>query len=412
VLVSLRGNPPARNRHDDTGSGCIPSRPSEIAVIRTRIGIERFRITRTLVLSSFFIAGLLITGATKLAATSGTFAFTGSLNTPRYYHTATLLLSGEVLVTGGTDVNDNPLASSELYNPATGTWSATGSMAASRGQGFTATLLPNGEVLVAGGYYNGTCLATAELYNSSTGEWTATGSMSQPRCYHSAALLPNGDLLVAGGTNSAGTAGTSAELYNPSTGKWQTTGNLNTSRENGAATLLANEVLLAGGENFKNGVETILTTAELYNPSSGVWSVTGSMITGIYSPASALLGNNDVLIANAAQFYSPTTASWAKTGPLPRTAENPLRATLLPNGNVLASGTNCSYSGCGHVPTATCFLYTTSTNSWSVTGKLNQPRIDHTSTLLLNGKVLIAGGLDRGLGTGITILGSAELYTP
>jgi len=374
--------------------------------------MQSFKMTRTLVLSSLLITGLLGTGAVRALA-AGSFALTGSLNTARYDHTATLLMSGEVLVTGGTDVNDNPLASSELYNPATGTWSATGSMAASRGQGFTATLLPNGEVLVAGGYYNGTCLATAELYNSSTGQWTATGSMSQPRCYHSAALLPNGDLLVAGGTNSTGTAGASAELYNPSTGRWQTTGNLNTSRENGAATLLANgEVLLAGGENFINGVETILTTAELYNPSSGVWSVTGSMITGIYSPASALLGNNDVLIANAAQFYSPTTASWAKTGPLPRTAENPLRATLLPNGNVLASGTNCSYSGCGHVPTATCFLYTTSTNSWSVTGKLNQPRIDHTSTLLLNGKVLIAGGLDRGLGTGITILGSAELYTP
>ena len=380
-------------------------------MIRTRIGIERFRITRTLALSDFLIAGLLLTGATKLWATSGTFAFTGSLNTPRYDHTATRLMSGEVLVTGGTDVNDNPLASAELYNPATGTWSVTGSMASSRGQGFTATLLPNGEVLVAGGYYNGTCLTTAELYNSSTGRWTTTGSMSQGRCFHTAALLPNGDVLVAGG--SAGTAGTSSELYNPSTGKWQTTGNLNTSRENGAAILMANgEVLLAGGENFVNGVETILTTAELYNPSSGIWSVTGSMITGIYSPASALLGNSDVLIANAAQFYSPTTASWVKTGPLPRTAINPLRATLLPNGNVLASGTACSYSGCGHVPTATCFLYTTSNNSWSVTGSLNQPRIDHTSTPLLNGKVLIAGGLDRCLGTGITILGSAELYTP
>lgn len=285
-------------------------------MIRTRIGIERFRITRTLALSSFLIAGLLITGATKLSATSGTFAFTGSLNTPRYDHTATLLMSGEVLVTGRTDVNDNPLASSELYNPATGTWSATGSMAASRGQGFSATLLPNGEVLVVGGYYNGTCLATAELYNSSTGQWTAAGSMTQPRCFHSATLLPSGDVLVAGGTNFAGTAGTSAELYNPSTGKWQTTGNLNTSRENGAATLLANgEVLLAGGENFVNGVETILTTAELYNPSSGVWSATGSMVTGVVLLASALLGNNDVLIANGAQFYSPTTASWAKTGP-------------------------------------------------------------------------------------------------
>ena len=115
---------------------------------------------------------------------------------------------------------------------------------------------------------------------------------------------------------------------------------------------------------------------------------------------------------DAAQFYNPASASWVSTGPLPKTAANPRRATLLLNGNVLASGTNCSYSGCGHVPTATCFLYKTANNSWSVTGTLNQPRIDHTSTLLLNGKVLVAGGLDRGLDTAIIILSSAELYTP
>jgi hypothetical protein len=71
-----------------------------------------------------------------------------------------------------------------------------------------------------------------------------------------------------------------------------------------------------------------------------------------------------------------------------------------------------TYSGCGHVPSTTCFLYTTSTNSWSVTGSLNQARIDHTSTLLPNGKVLVAGGLDRTLSAGFTILSSAELYTP
>jgi hypothetical protein len=42
---------------------------------------------------------------------------------------------------------------------------------------------------------------------------------------------------------------------------------------------------------------------------------------------------------------------------------------------------------------------------------MHTPRIDHTSTLLLNRKVLVAGGLERGFG-GITILSSAELYTP
>ena len=62
---------------------------------------------------------------TPLAASgaSGTFVVTGSLNTPRANHTATLLPSGEVLVAGGYDVNGSLLASAEVYNPATGTWS-------------------------------------------------------------------------------------------------------------------------------------------------------------------------------------------------------------------------------------------------------------------------------------------------
>jgi hypothetical protein len=134
------------------------------------------------------------------------------------------------------------------------------------------------------------------------------------------------------------------------------------------------------------------------------------MSKGVYNPAPALLANNDVLIANEAQFYNPVTAAWVNTGAFPKTAENPIRASLLNNGNVLASGSVCAYSGCGHVPTSACFLYTTSTNSWSTTGSMNQARVGHTSTLLPGGKVLVAGGYTRGTGGGV--LSSAELYTP
>jgi hypothetical protein len=291
-------------------------------------------------------------------------------------------------------------------------------MAASRSAGFTATLLPNGEVLVVGGVNEfGSCLSAAELYNPTTGRWTSTGSMSEARCYHSATLLSTGNVLVAGGSSTSGINGipgptvTSAELYNPSTGEWQTTGSPNLARENAAATLLANgEVLLAGGVNVNDeGSKTVATTAELYNPSSGVWSVTGSPLAGLY-PSSALLENNDVLFTN--QFYSPATASWTATGPVPRQASAPRLVTMLPTGNVLGSGTTCKYSGCGGVPTTFCYLYTTKTNSWSLTGSMNQARLDYTSTLLLNGKVLIAGGFDRTLSAGETILSSAELYTP
>src|SRR5437763_331719 len=77
-----------------------------------------------------------------------TFGNTGSLNTGRYWHTATLLPNGNVLVAGGVD-SGGALASAELYDPATGAWTATGDLGAERGL-HTATLLPNGKVLVAG----------------------------------------------------------------------------------------------------------------------------------------------------------------------------------------------------------------------------------------------------------------------
>jgi hypothetical protein len=54
------------------------------------------------------------------------------------------------------------LASAELYNPATGTFTATGTLNTAR-ESHTATLLNNGMVLMAGGY-NGIHLASAELY--------------------------------------------------------------------------------------------------------------------------------------------------------------------------------------------------------------------------------------------------------
>jgi hypothetical protein len=99
---------------------------------------------------------------------AGTWSGTGSLATPRDGHTATLLPSGRVLVTGGITVVAGPnsknviLATSELYDPATGTWSATGSLATARFL-HTATLLPSGKVLVAGGIGQSGYLASAEL---------------------------------------------------------------------------------------------------------------------------------------------------------------------------------------------------------------------------------------------------------
>jgi len=66
----------------------------------------------------------------------------------------------------------------------------------------------------------------------------------------------------------------------------------------------------------------------------------------------------------------------------------------------------------GYGTDALCRLYDSSTNSWLLTGSMNQARASHTATLLQNGQVLVAGGSVKNQNGTFTILASAELYTP
>src|ERR1700693_913246 len=78
--------------------------------------------------------------------------------------------------------------------------------------------------------------------------WTVTGSLHSSRSFHTATLLSNGKVMVAGGGTDMGYL-SSAELYDPATGLWTATGNLNVPRGVHTATLLPDgKVLVAGGD--------------------------------------------------------------------------------------------------------------------------------------------------------------------
>jgi hypothetical protein len=349
------------------------------------------------------------------------------MNVARYNHKTILLDNGLVLaVTGDRTPYGN---TAELYNPATGSWTLTASPAQFHEFG-SVTLLPGGQVLLAGGSSNSTFngtpvpIAPAEFYDPKTGKWNTTGSLVTPRQSHAAVLLPNGQVLVAGGlawdSSLFGLYSiASAELYNPVTGTWQATGSMHASRDHFAAEVLGDgTVLVAGGiqssYNGTNNTYTYLATAEIYNPSTGEWTMTADMPTSprIGPSQSAPLTNGDVLVPRIA-FFNPETGTWTPTGaalPNVTIGAGPSTATLLTTGDVLLTGFESTYNATP--PENATFLYDFTSNAYTSGASMTSVRYENAATLLLNGQVLVSGGFRYATGYGHIPLSSAELFTP
>jgi N-acetylneuraminic acid mutarotase len=325
----------------------------------------------------------------------------GPMTTARDDFTATLLPDGTVLVAGGETSIANPVATAELYNPATRSFAPTGSLGTARDLA-TAVLLRNGQVLVAGGLNsNLISIASAELYNPATGTWRATTPMNAAGFALTSTLLRDGSVLVTG-------QGVDAEVYDPATATWTNTGPMTASPGLATATLLHNgKVLLAGGGT---------AAAELYNSATNTWTATGSMHVARQGGTATLLPDGKVLVAGGepptggselmeAELYHPTTGTWQVTG-TPFAGRFGEAATLLPNGVVLVTG-GCT-GGCSNRPALSS---TEGFNGgfWFPDNAMTQPRVFHTATLLPGGSVLVAGGDPRFSSAAVN---TAELFTP
>ena len=252
--------------------------------------------------------------------------------------------------------------------------------------------------------------------NCLNGRWVFTGTLNVARSWHTATLLRDGRVLVAGGRDDTLLA--SAELYDPATGQWTVTGSMSIPRAMHTATLLADgRVLVAGGSTSNQPPDFgVSATAEIYDPATGTWSPTGSMAARRFWYAATLLRDGRVLVAGGAnpdnvagaELYDPGSGSWTTSGKL-QIERYGHTMTTLSDGNVLiAGGSNDGDLGS---TLAAAELYDPASGSSHAIASPGWGGVLNTATLLATGQVLVAGGNGGGMG-GDLVFAAAALFDP
>ena len=288
----------------------------------------------------------------------------------------------------------------------------------------SATALNDGTVLIAGGIdRQGKVLDSAEIYDPVADNFTLVGNMTTPRDVQGAAKLSDGTVLIAGGFDGHSPV-SSAEIYDPISKTFHATSHrMNFARENPSATTVTGGLaLVAGGFDMDN----VWSNGEVYDLASGEFFVTGPMSSPRLLNFAAALPSGEVLVGGGATFapgqgntltstvdiFDPGTFKFRPTGaPLHIARDNfssGLEAAVLPDGKVLVvSGVDNQGTLSGFaLPEAE--IYDPVLDNFTVTGGMNAVRAGHTSTLLVNGTILITGG-----GNGANLpQASAEIFDP
>jgi hypothetical protein len=373
-----------------------PAAPNSWTALISQLSVARIPgATALLPTGKVIVAGGEITGGASTAVdvfdpVTRQFEPSTSLSVARAQPAAALLASGELFLAGGTGL----LSSSTRYDPSIASWTRTAPLDVARARTRAIRLL-DGRVLITGGRDpSGAALSSVQLFDPQSASWRAGAAMAQARFDHGAVLLRSGQVLVVGGWGSA--ALDSTEIYDPSRDRWTTVGPLAAALRPGpVVTLESGQLLRVGGSNALDA-SGATRSAELFNPLTGRWTLTGDLAAARADHTATLLpdgsvfvfgGANGTGVLGSSEFYTAATGTW--TAGVSSTPRSRHTATLLRDNLVLVTGGRDA-SGL----LASVVAFAAPTQMVIPRDPLPSARERHQALLMSNGRVLITEGED------------------
>jgi YVTN family beta-propeller protein len=249
--------------------------------------------------------------------------------------------------------------------------------------------------------------------------------MSIARYGPTATLLNDGGVLVAGGiwTDAAGNRTTNtAEIYYPASDTWLATGTMTAARYGHTATLLEDgRVLVVGGYTGVYASNSYFKSAEVYSPATNSWTAVPDMRGEEREghTATRLLDGRVLVVAGGnywhftadAEIYNPAANSWSYANDAPSGLNWPgleryrHTSTLLPDGRVLVAG-----GLWGNTRLNSVAIFNPVTNGWVSGPYMSVARYLGRAISLANGQVLVTGG--EYAGGPVSSSGTAEIFDP
>ena len=316
TLISSKGTSLTRNLFTYVSAGLkLPWQKKPMAAVRgEHPGIAVMQDGRVLVAGGTTVpdqpaSGLATAEIYTRTSDSVTLA-KNSMSSKRWRDAAVTMLDGRVLVVGAAECTGPQCSTADLFDPKTDTFTPTKGLTTAALNFVWGVLLVDGRVMLTSAN-----AATVDIYDPATDTFSSVPLKVVHRFGQRIVRLRDGRVMVMGGDGCNGACGPAqkdAEIWDPKTGQFTVTGSMIEGRSQFTAhTLPDGRVMVFGGASSSaGGVNAPMKGIEAYDPKTGLWTkMTYELSVGRTWQASALVRDGSILVMGGYTNVSCTPSS-------------------------------------------------------------------------------------------------------